>query len=479
MAQGQMQWNPAVHERWAQEHLVFWRLGFYPTYRRDEVREALEAVCSRHEISGRAIYEVFGHHDLLARFWLPPTVSPEEVDRDIKRTLSAFHLDLCDMFVVDQVVAHWFWKDKTALDDPPPAPTDDDIARQPPHQVLREASELVEQFNNQEIDRRHAEKSDAVANYLRSGVLGIRLIQPGIKFAIIVSTSGELSTRWAAIEALEQQLARILGQSGPIMEKSLYSGTGFGRFLILGKVVPDDFFSINADLIAPIVDEASLSGVYRTRSLTYIGASPTLIGFSEMLALPPAEENEEQINISEILAGGENSRVEFKGSVFVNLNRWKHQGERREDAKVTDSFVYAVAAMLNSDGGVVASGVLEADIRDYDELTDLPRTNGLIIVGTEFDWEDWSRPGWDSFEGRLRQIINERIEPAPSQFVNITKHTVGNRTVSVVNVSETSTMWFFVKKPSGQYDFVVREGASSAVLSGPNEEAYKKLSPRG
>lgn len=459
--------------------MVFWRLGFYPTYRRGEVRDALDAICDRHEIRGRAIYEVFGQHDLIARFWLPPTVSAEEVDRDIKRTLSAFHLDLCDMFVVDQIVSHWFWTDETALDAPPPTPTQDDLAHQPPPQTLREASELVELFNNNEIDQQHFEANATVSAFLQSGVLGIRQVQDGIKFAIIVSTSGEMSTRWAAIEALEQQLARILGKSQPIVEKSLYSGTGFGRFLILGKVSPHDFFSINADLIAPIVDEASLSGVYRTRSLTYIGASPALIAFSETLALPPTQDEEARVDIGAILSGGENSRVEFKGSVFVNINRWMHQGERHEDADVTRAFVYAVAAMLNSDGGVVVSGVLEADIRDYSKISDLPRTDGLIILGTEFDWADWTRPGWDSFEGRLRQILNEYIEPSPSPFITITKHTTSGRTICVVSVVETTTMWFFVRKPGKQYDFVVREGASSVVLSGPNEEAYKKLSPRG
>jgi schlafen family protein len=475
----QMQWNPAVHERWAQERLVFWRLGFYPTYRRDDVHEALEAVCARRDIRGRVVYEVFGQHDLLARFWLPPTISPEEVDRDIKRTLTAFHLELCDMFVVDQIVSHWFWKDATDIDSPPPEPAESDIARQPPHQMLREASELVERFNNHDVEQRVVEQNTAAGEYLRSGILGVRVIQPGIKFAVIVSTSGELSSRYAAIEALEEQLTRIVSNSQPIMEKSLYSGAGFGRFLILGKILPENFFSINSDLIKPIVDEASLSGVYRTRSLTYVGASPGLMAFSETLALPAVDEDEEPINVDEILAGGENSRVEFKGSVFVNVNRWMHQGDRHEDAGVADAFVRAVVAMLNSEGGVVVSGVLEADIRDYKELSDQPRTNGLILIGAEFDWADWSRPGWDSFEGRLRQKLNDSVEPAPSQFVSLTNHVVEGRTLCVASVTETSSMWFYVKKAPKQYEFVVREGASSVVLSGPIEESYKRLSPRG
>src|SRR5438105_1073175 len=86
-----------------------------------------------------------------------------------------------------------------------------------------------------------------------------------------------------------------------------------GRF---GKIDPADFFAISEDLIEPIVDEASLSGVYRTRSVTYVANSPDQTKFSEGLAIPQDVDSEGTVDIHDILAGGENARVEFKASAF-------------------------------------------------------------------------------------------------------------------------------------------------------------------
>lgn len=279
--------HPNVHEQWAQERLVFWRLGFYPTYRRAEVQQALEVVCRRHEIRGRVIYEVFGQHDLLARFWIPRGTAATDVDRDIKRTLTAFHLEFCDMFEVDRIVTHWFWDEWHNGERAAPSPDDELLQlHHPSHQVLRDLDDLVERFNGGLLTVDQLKTDARARDYLAKGLFGMREVEEGIKFAIIVSTSTELSTRYTAMEALGKQLAQTLTHAAPIRERSLYSGSGFGRFLILGKVRGEDFFGINSSLITPIVDEASLSGVYRTRSITYIASSPELMSFGESLSLP-------------------------------------------------------------------------------------------------------------------------------------------------------------------------------------------------
>lgn len=483
----QAQWHSDVHQRWGNERLVFWRFGFYPTYRRQEVLQTLEIICGRHGIRGRVVYEVFGQHDMLARFWLPGTVSQDDVDRDLKRTLAAFHLELCDMFVVDDILRHWFWDegsvdapllDDEGVDTPPPVPHEDDLVSPPTVRVLRETIDLVELFNRGEIDRAALEANDTVRSYLGTGVLGIRRVRQGIKFGMIVSTSGELSSRFTAMEALGTQLERILVAAEPVMERSLYSGSGFGRFLILGKIAPAEFFSINSGLIEPIVDEASLAGVYRTRSVTYIGSNPMLLMFSEAMALPPSRDVDE-VDIDDTLAGGENARVEFKGSVFTNINRWLHQGERVDDDAVVGTFAQAVVAMLNGNGGVVVSGVLESSIRDYgSRVSDAPRRGDLIILGTEFDWYDWKRQEWDEFENRLRQKLASMIEPNPLDFLTISQHDVEGRTLCAVLVAAGVPRWYYLRKGE-VFEFAVRRGASSDVISGPLEESYKRMAPRG
>jgi schlafen family protein len=475
----QIQWHSRVHREWARERLVFWRLGFYPTYRRADVMSTVDLVCARHGIRARIVYEVLGQHDLLARLWIPAATTPEQVDRDLKRTLAAFHLELCDMFSVDDVLLHWFWDEDIPGDPAPPKPQESDLAAVPPPRVMIEVSALIDRYNSGTADLEEVRANTWAESYFKAGLLAVRPRRQGIKFAVVVSTSGDLSSRFTAMESLGDQLGRILNKATRIYERSLYSGSGFGRFLLLGKLDPVDFFAINEDLISPIVDEASLSGVYRTRSVTYIANSPDQNTFSEGLAIPQDDLDEDTVDIEDVLAGGENARVEFKASAFVNVNRWLNTGERVEDEQVIMAFTRAVAAMLNGNGGTVVSGVLEGSTRDYSErVTGVPVRGELIILGVEFDLVNWSRPTWDEFENRLRQKLNALIEPTPLDMITIEQHSIDSRTVCTVAVQAGATRWFYFKK-SGSYEFVVRRGASSVAISGPQEEAYKSVTNRG
>lgn len=477
----QIQWNQGVHERWAREQLVFWRLGFYPTYQREEVPQALEVVCGRHGIRGRVVYEVFGQHDLLVRLWIPPGITPEDVERDLKRTLAGFHLELCDRFVVNQIVTHWFWDEESPADSRPEPLDESMLTQQPPTPSLREVSELVDAFNGGDISESELFEHPSVTEYLSLGILGMRQSRQGIKLAIIVSVPSELGTRWSIMDSLAMQLEKRLLNAGAVKERSLYRGEGFGRFLILGKIDPPNFFKINEDLIGPIVDEAQLAGVYRTRSLTYIGNTPDLMSFSEALALPATGKKDEDIDIGEVLAGGENARVEFKGSIFINIERFAHKKEHEKDPEVTEAFVRAVVAMLNSDaGGVIVSGVVEASSRGFGErLNDFPVRDGLVILGAEFDWKEWKRPEWDEFENRVRNLLRDYIEPNPLNFLSVSRQVVMERTLCAIVINTPPPpMWFYLRRGDESFGFAVRQNSSSKVISGPEEDNFKKFNPR-
>jgi schlafen family protein len=404
------------------------------------------------------------------------------VDRDLKRTLAAFHLELIDMFVVDGVLRHWFWDEEIEGQPLPPQPADADLAVPASPRTLREVSNLIDRFNSGDADLEVVQANASAGKFLEQGILAMRPRRQGIKFAVVVSTSGDLSSRYTAMESLGDQLERTLKKADRVYERSLYSGSGFGRFLILGKIDPADFFAISEDLIEPIVDEASLSGVYRTRSVTYVANSPDQTKFSEGLAIPQHGDDEGAVDIHDILAGGENARVEFKASAFMDVNRWLSTGERVGNDEMTGAFARAVVAMLNGNGGTVVSGVLEESIRDYaDRLTDVPVRGDLILLGVEFDWTDWPRPEWDEFENRLRQKLAALVEPNPLDMIDISRHEVESRTLCAVDVHAGATRWFYLRRgkaPNYVYDFVVRRGASSTVISGPQEESYKNLSPR-
>src|ERR1700755_1194010 len=248
MSRSLMQWHPEAHKQWAHERLVFWRLGFYPTYRRDDVLEALDLICARHGISGRTIYEVFGIYDLLLRFWLPESAATETVDLDIKRTLASFHLELCDHFEVELIDRLGFWW--TGARAPAPSDPDDDLQvspkqpaggglkvavlePRPNHYELSRINKLVERFNSGAINLEEVEFDDLAADLLDRKVLGVRESESGIKFTMVVSTSGATASRYTAMESLGSVLVEILERAEAVNERSLYRGTGFGRFMIL------------------------------------------------------------------------------------------------------------------------------------------------------------------------------------------------------------------------------------------------------
>ena len=494
MPKSLIQWHPDVHKKWAHESLVFWRLGFYPTYRREAVLEALDVVCARHGITGRTVYEVFGTYDLLLRLWLPESAPTETVDLDLKRTLASFHLELCDHFEVEMINRHWFWSDDenfSACSDEDSG--NDDSQGEPrletPHldpkpnrRELARVNELVDQFNTGKIDIDAVCADELAGELLEREVLRVREADSGIKFSMVVSTSGATASRYTAMESLGSVLAEILEEAGTVRERSLYSGTGFGRFMVLGKVPTEDFYELNRGLIEPITIKGRLANVYRTRSETYIGSNPDLQRFSESLAVPmqfgtkPAD-----VDIKAILRGGETARVEFKGGVFSNIGRWLKTGNRGDDGRSAESFARAIVAMLNGTGGVIVSGVLERSIRHYDaepKLENEPRLGDLIVLGLEFEWAEWKRQDVDEFKNRLRQKLETLIEPDPFDHISIeVAEGIEGRTIAYVSIAEDVPTWYYLRDGE-EFRFAIRKDASSVIVSGPQEERYKRLRPR-
>lgn len=489
MSNAQMQWHPVVHEKWARERLVFWRLGFNPTYRREEVLRSLDVICARYGITAITVYEVLGSYDLLWRVWLPEGAVLDEIDRDLKRTLPVFDLELCDHFEVDEIIRHWFW-DEEKKEEAEPSPKQSkamgpELEPTPAPSKLIRINETLTRFNNQEINYDEVIADEEIEEFHNRRLLGVRRSEDGIKFAIVISTSSVTASRFSAMEALRERIIKTLGDAIAIRERSLYSGKGFGKFLIFGKVPTKDFYEINRALIEPIAIDAGLAYVYRTRSETFIGSNPKLQRFSETLSITSGStpgEAADEVDIEWALREGETARIEYKGAAFSNVNRWLHRGDRTDDGSSFTSLAKAVVAMLNAEGGLVISGVLESSSRNYAEepkLTNEPRVGNLIILGLEFDWHEWKKKDPDEFMRTLRQKLQTAIEPTPIDYITMHPFEVEGRTVCVVAVQKELPSWFYLRD-DGELRFVGRRDASSEFLSGPDVDRYKNFrGPRG
>jgi hypothetical protein len=90
----------------------------------------------------------------------------------------------------------------------------------------------------------------------------------------------------------------------------------------------------------------------------------------------------------------------------------------------------------------------------------------------------WSRPEWDEYAHRVQQKLRSRIEPNPMDLVKLAQHSVDGRELCVVSASGLSPSWHYLRTGDTRFEFLVREGARSVSLSGPDEDQYKRLHPR-
>src|SRR4051812_4470577 len=175
MAKAQMQWHPVVHEQWAEERLVFWRLGFNPTYRREEVLEALDVISRRYGITAVTVYEVFGGYDLLWRVWVPKAAVLGEGDRDIKRTLPIFDLEMCDHFEVDSILRHWFWSEREDPSDfERPRSHEVELDPKPAANKLIRINEKLTEYNLGEVDFEAAMADEEIVEFKGRNLLELR-----------------------------------------------------------------------------------------------------------------------------------------------------------------------------------------------------------------------------------------------------------------------------------------------------------------
>ena len=247
-------WHHRVHQEVAGETLYFWRLGFDPVYDRDSAAVGLRAAARTHGIRSLYSYEVFGAYDLLVRAWLPRHCSPDAFYKTLAAELAPAGLDMCDPFVVDDVLMHWpFTQDGVPL-----TPADKDIQSISPTDIeavdLHGASastDLIEGFADADLLRLFKHDTES----------------PGVKFAVAVAGADDLGP--GEIEGLTESVVGVLAAASGIGQQSLYSGRGFAHLLIVGAAPGNEFHLLKRQLIAQL-NAAVIREPFDARTMTLI-----------------------------------------------------------------------------------------------------------------------------------------------------------------------------------------------------------------
>ena len=459
------QWNHRLHQEWGHSQLQFWRLAFSPTFNRKAVVTALTEVLRVHNVVSFALYEITGMHDLILRVWLPNATSLGEFERTLRSRLDSRHLQMYDIFIVSDIVMHWVWDNNGT--EPMRAPTSNRIR-------TRMSDEKILSFNRAEISLEEFESAK------RAHLVSESAPHRGAKFFVVIPHPHAVFT-WAADE-LKERLSNVLRQAQSIQEKSLYEGTGFGQFLIIGRADYTNFTKIGEEILDPINDMGI--GGFGVRTYTYVSPLSDFILFQELLPTDGARIHP-TIAITDYLSQDESNTLEFKGSAFADLARWVHtDGERlQESSAVTnEGILKSIVAMLNGDGGFVIVGVLEVDKFKSQsavaKLAAFPKFGRYVCTGIELEMQGHD---FDWYQLRLRDIIKSRISPAAGSYVNIDKVEFEGVTLCVISAEGTDDEWFYLaddpKRPNA-LKFYAREGNRTNELVGPEADHYKRARPR-
>jgi len=161
---------------------------------------------------------------------------------------------------------------------------------------------------------------------------------------------------------------------------------------------------------------------------------------------------------AELIAGGENSNLEFKETAFWDINR------NTKDKVVSSAVVKTIAGFLNQEGGTLLIGV-----NDQGEA-----------VGLERDYRIWGKKSQaprDSFENELTTLFQENFGGSVTLYnLRLSWETVDGKDVCRIDTRRSDEPIFVRNKDTKATDFYVRMNNSTRALT--TEDAFKYMSGR-
>lgn len=462
-------WHHELHEKWGRERLYFWRLAFFPTYDREAITEAIAEVMrggdeeDREAVTSYAIYETLGLYDLVLRVWLPISRNFQDFQDELYKALSSQQLQVIDIFTVGGIARHWPWVKGSAKT----------MLR--PDEALRGEPLPIEELQRGNEAARGNDEATAAE------FVGLKLLAPcskhdGIKFIVVVTATAQLTTM-AARDALRNELLRILDDASEDVAGSLYEGSGFGQFLILGGVKEDGFSHVTSDVIEPIID-AQVGAHHGARPYTYVctGISNPL-EFEDVMPVP-AEAARRTPPVDELLEQPEGMLLEVKSTALLNLDRWK--GKSGDGQQILDEGVFsggvakAVVGMLNAEGGMVVIGAVEREKFASADFGDAPERGRYVCIGVDAEY-GLLAPDWDGYALALADKLNSAIEPPPTGLISVVRGRIEDRDLAILRVGATSGSWFYLRNDPRLY---VRTGNQTRDVSGPTADFYRAAKQR-
>lgn len=469
-------WHPALHQQVAHEQLAFLTIGFEPRYQRDIALQVIDRATADVGIRSYTVWELQRKPDVLMKVWIPAGKNASNVWESLRaQARSQPHLGLTlsdSTFLVLTSLAHHLWpRSLTQLD-------------------IDDALEVGGDFLAS--GQVFGPLPDEFSSLIRRGVLApVAADTVGIKFFIWLSLS-ELMPSERGRATFERELVRVVTSTPHIYATSIFSGSSTtASYIVSGRFKPEHYEALARELqprlaalgepfIATNTDTALstlFSPIDRSEALLPVTEGP--ITAEEPRATP--------LNVSALLEMEESASLEYKGSAF---NYIPTTDEGRTDLssaefanrskKVRDAITKGCTGFLNSGGGTLIIGVLEADrvaldvARKYNPSAVVE--GGYVVVGVDRTL-DGRRLSWDEFERRLRTLLSDSITPSPDPWIDIVRLDHAGMDLAAITIRQPST-WFWAKTSTDSDLFYVRYGNATRPLRGPAQVHHMRSSPR-
>jgi hypothetical protein len=264
-------------------------------------------------------------------------------------------------------------------------------------------------------------------------------------------------------------------------------------FLVLARAPYGQFHRFTRELVDGL-RALHLGEQYGMRTYTHVIADETFTDFSERRKAARDEKLSE-----ERLRGPESQTLEFKATFAVNLRRLQLEGVAHEDPKLKQAVVRTICGFLNSpEGGALVLGVLEVSRETergshpdgeflewlqerfgYEPPPGEPGERPNAILGVEHEWgANAPYRDEDRYLGAVRDILTTNIDPDPWPWLRMAVREVDGHKLVVLSVRPASEWCYARETGTEDWQFYVREAASTRAYRGRSAESYRRAYPR-
>lgn len=533
---GHLQWHGDMHRQLGGRSLHFWFLRLAGMYDKEEAFRKLLKCMEEVGAEAYAGYELTGEFDVMLRLWIDPSM----VGRFADLLRERIRLTTSRSYSVIETVRHWVWEEEGNGTGPGIVPCEVDSLDA---NTLLEDIERLNKLSDASressvVDTKIARDSALLQRFIKAKAItpvtkesGIRLVlrlQPGhdLNDDDLLRVNQGVMRELDALRDSVERLAAERSSSLRIREFSLYVCAD-NTMIVLCRIDYRAWHLFREQLLGRL---AKIPGLAQTTTFPVLSANLEisrellLVDNEVRKSLPELELGEriarrmpqriqrlqrlperyrpkeepldsfelpdppsEPLAVTQFFGREESETFEAKGSAFSPVEAWldralddpDDEGLAEDKGYFRSTIAKTIVAMLNTEGGVILIGVLEADRYTEDSrerlrlrLDRFPLAGRFRLLGLQDPI--YRRRRWDGFDRKFQELLKPLIDGTIGRRVQLSPGWHDGREFAIVQVHGPGRT--FPRRPFYLNDsgprFYIRRGGRNELLSGTEVHEY-------